>query len=45
MADAKADFAAMLAAGGLNYRKGFNPGEEVMARVVSTKGNYVVLDV
>ena len=45
MADSKADFAAMLAAGGLNYRKGFNPGEEVMARVVSTKGNYVVLDV
>ncbi|MBR5591519.1 MAG: S1 RNA-binding domain-containing protein [Kiritimatiellae bacterium] len=45
MADAKADFAAMLAAGGLNYRKGFNPGEAVTARVVSTKGNYVVLDV
>lgn len=45
MADSKADFAALLAAGGLNYRKGFNPGEEVMARVISTKGNYVVLDV
>lgn len=45
MADSKADFAAMLAAGGLNYRKGFNPGEAVTARVVSTKGNYVVLDV
>lgn len=45
MANTKADFAALLAAGGLNYRKGFNPGEEVMARVVSTKGNYVVLDV
>lgn len=45
MADSKADFAAMLAAGGLNYRKGFNPGEAVIARVVSTKGNYVVLDV
>lgn len=45
MADSKAAFAAMLAAGGLNYRKGFNPGEEVMAHVISTKGNYVVLDV
>lgn len=45
MADSKADFAALLAAGGLSYRKGFNPGEAVMARVVSTKGNYVVLDV
>ncbi len=45
MSDAKADFAALLAASGLNYRRGFNPGEEVLARVVSTKGNYVVLDV
>lgn len=45
MKDAKADFAAMLAASGLNYRRGFNPGEEVTARVVSTKGHYVVLDV
>lgn len=45
MADSKADFAALLAAGGLNYRKGFNPGEEVSACVISTKGNYVVLDV
>ena len=45
MSDSKADFAALLAAGGLSYRKGFNPGEEVMARVVSTKGHYVVLDV
>lgn len=45
MADSKADFAALLAAGGLSYRKGFNPGEAVTARVVSTKGNYVVLDV
>lgn len=42
---AKADFAAMLAATGLNYRRGFNPGEEVKARVISTKGNYVVVDV
>lgn len=42
---AKADFAAMLAATGLNYRRGFNPGEEVKARVISTKGNYVVIDV
>ncbi len=45
MKDAKADFAAMLAESGLNYRRGFNPGEEVLARVISTKGNYVVLDV
>ncbi len=45
MSDVKADFAAMLEAGGLNYRRGFNPGEEVLARVISTKGNYVVLDV
>ena len=45
MKDAKADFAATWAASGLNYRRGFNPGEEVTARVVSTKGHYVVLDV
>ena len=45
MKDSKADFAAMLAASGLNYRRGFNPGEAVTARVVSTRGNYVVLDV
>ncbi len=45
MKDAKADFAALLAEGGLNYRRGFNPGEEVMAHVLSTKGSYVVLDV
>ncbi len=45
MKDAKADFAALLAESGLNYRRGFNPGEEVTARVISTKGNYVVLDV
>lgn len=42
MADSKADFAAMLAAGGLSYRKGFNPGEAVTAREVSTKGNYMM---
>ncbi len=45
MKDAKADFAALLAETGLNYRRGFNPGEEVSARVISTKGNYVILDV
>lgn len=45
MDQAKADFAAMLAASGLNYRKGFTPGEEVLARVISTKGQWVVLDV
>lgn len=45
MKDSKADFAALLAASGLNYRRGFDPGEEVSARVVSTKGQYVVLDV
>lgn len=45
MKDTKADFAALLAASGLNYRRGFDPGEEVTARVVSTKGQYVVLDV
>ena len=42
---ARADFAALLAAGGMDYRRGFNPGEEVRARVVSTKGHYVVVDV
>lgn len=42
---AKADFAALLAAGGMDYRRGFDPGEEVRATVVSTKGQYVVLDV
>ena len=42
MADSKADFAAMLAAGCLSYRKGFNPGEAVTAREVSTKGNYMM---
>lgn len=42
---AKADFAALLAAGGLNYRRGFNPGEAVRAHVISTKGQYVILDV
>lgn len=41
----KADFAAMLASSGMNYRRGFNPGEEVTVRVISTKGNYVILDV
>lgn len=42
---AKADFAALLAEGGLNYRRGFNPGEAVTARVLSTKGQYVIIDV
>ena len=45
MMDSKADFAAMLAAGGLNYRRGFDPGEEVSAYIISTKGSYAVLDV
>ena len=45
MSTSKADFAALLAAGGLDYRRGFTPGEEVKARVISTKGHYVVLDV
>jgi small subunit ribosomal protein S1 len=43
--NAKADFAALLDAKGLNYRRGFNPGEAVNARVLSTKGQYVILDV
>lgn len=43
--NAKADFAALLAEGGLNYRRGFNPGEAVTARVISTKGQYVIIDV
>ena len=45
MKDSKADFAALLAASGMDYRRGFNPGEEVRATVVSTKGHYVVIDV
>ena len=45
MKDSKADFAAMLEAAGLAHRQGFDPGEAVKAKVVSTKGNYVVLDV
>ncbi len=45
MKDSKADFAALLAASGMDYRRGFNPGEEVRATVLSTKGHYVVLDV
>ena len=42
---ARADFAALLAAGGMDYRRGFNPGEEVRARVVSSKGLCFVFDV
>ncbi len=45
MSDSKADFAALLANGGMNYRRGFDPGEQVDARVISTKGAYVILDV
>ncbi len=45
MSDSKVDFAALLAAGGMNYRRGFDPGEQVEARVISTKGAYVILDV
>ncbi|MEG1552375.1 MAG: S1 RNA-binding domain-containing protein [Kiritimatiellia bacterium] len=45
MNDSKADFAALLEQSGTNYRRGFDPGEEVTARVVSTKGAYVILDV
>lgn len=45
MKDSKADFAALLAAGGLDYRRGFTPGEAVTATVLSTKGNYVILSV
>lgn len=40
-----ADFEALLNAGFDSYRKGFNPGERVKGVVVSTKGDYVVLDV
>lgn len=40
------DFAAMLETGtSSSYRKGFDPGEKVSAYVISTKGNYVILDI
>lgn len=45
MSDSRADFAALLAGGGMNYRRGFNPGEQVEARVISTRGNYAIVDV
>ena len=41
----RADFEALLNAQYESYRKGFNPGERVKGVVVSTKGDYVVLDV
>ncbi len=44
-ANAKDVFAALLAEDGFNYRRGFNPGEEVKARVISTKGQYIIIDV
>ena len=40
-----ADFEALLNAQFNSYRKGFNPGEKVKGIVVSTKGDFVVLDV
>ncbi|MGI6496879.1 MAG: S1 RNA-binding domain-containing protein [Kiritimatiellia bacterium] len=40
-----ADFEALLNAQLDSYRKGFDPGERVKGVVISTKGEYVVLDV
>ncbi len=46
MTNAHDDFAAMLNAGSAsNYRRGFDPGEKVDAYVISTKGNFLILDV
>ncbi len=42
---ASAAFAAMLDAQTVSYRKGFNPGERVQARVLAVNGSYAVLDV
>lgn len=43
---AREDFAAMLAAAPTqSYTKGFNPGDKVMATIVSTKGDFIILDV
>ena len=41
----KMDFAALLDGQFANYRKGFNPGDTVKARVVRVGGDYVTLDV
>lgn len=42
----RADFEALLNASQTpSYRKGFNPGDMVTADVVSTKGEYIILDV
>ncbi len=40
-----ADFAALLDGQLKNYRKGFNPGDTVMARVVRIGDTHVTLDV
>ena len=40
-----ADFAALLDGQLRNYRKGFNPGDTVMARVVRVGETHVTLDV
>jgi len=44
-AAATAAFAAMLDAQAVSYRKGFNPGERVQARVLAVNETYAVLDV
>ncbi len=44
-ASAAAAFAAMLDAQTESYRKGFNPGERVQARVLAVNDRYAVLDV
>ena len=44
-ASAAAAFAAMLDAQTESYRKGFNPGERVQARVLALNDRYAVLDV
>lgn len=46
MSNTRADFEALLNASGVStYRKGFNPGDVVEADVISTKGEYIILDV
>ena len=44
-ATATAAFAAMLNEQESTYRKGFDPGERVNARVLTVNGNYAILDV
>ena len=40
-----AEFEALLNAQTTSFRTGFNPGEKVQGRVISSRGGYIVLDV